>query len=657
MDKLIPEDDGTEKIPQKPSSLATKQPYDGDVTEEDVLYRVTRRFESYEENTQESRALAEKCTDYYHGEQWDEETRATLEARRQPCVTLNRIASKIDFVLGMETRSRTDPKAYPREPGDDKSADIATAGLRYVCESQDFDSKWSDCNADVMIPGNAAMQIMVKFMPGQTASPEVVLEWIPWDRFFYDPHSRYHDFSDARFMGSVVWMDWDDAIERWPESAEMIENCNPEYASTGTGETTDDRPQWVMFSEDDRKRIKVIYMEYKVGEEVWVCTFIRGGFLEAPQVSPYLDQWGQPTWSIEAQSAKVDRKNNRYGAVKHLMGPQDEINQRRSRALHLSNNRQTIGEQGAVADVAAMKHELTKADGHVEINKGFRFELLETNDMAVAHMNLLAEAKSEIDNIGANAALTGKQEGGQSGRAIQARQQGGIVELEPIFMRMRQMKLRIYRAIWLRMKQFWKDEKWFRILGDDAKNTFVGVNIPVTAAEALIERGEVTPEEVQQMLQQGGPEAAMQLGAVVGYKNALGDMDVDIRLDEAADFITLAQEQFDAMVSLSSSGVQFPPEVLIMASSLKNKAQILEKMKGMGGTPEEQQAQAQQQQEVQNFQRQGVILDLQQKAATVDKTQAEAMRARADAEKSAADAAQIVMTPPEQTEADSFQNG
>ena len=57
------------------------------------------------------------------------------------------------------------------------------------------------------------------------------------------------------------------------------------------------------------------------------------------------------------QSGYVDRDNNRYGAIKDMIGPQDEINKRRSKALHLLTMRQVVAEQGAVEDVDAARAE------------------------------------------------------------------------------------------------------------------------------------------------------------------------------------------------------------------------------------------------------------------------------------------------------------
>jgi hypothetical protein len=68
--------------------------------------------------------------------------------------------------------------------------------------------------------------------------------------------------------------------------------------------------------------------------------FTKGGFVVEPQPSPYLGEEGQPENPIKAVSLYIDRDNNRYGEVRTMIGPQDEINKRRSKALHLISQRQ-----------------------------------------------------------------------------------------------------------------------------------------------------------------------------------------------------------------------------------------------------------------------------------------------------------------------------
>jgi hypothetical protein len=85
---------------------------------EDVAALV-QMFEASEESTREARKLSERDRDYYDNKQWTAEETAALEKRKQPVVTYNRIARKIDFLSGLEKQQRKDPKAFPRNPKDE----------------------------------------------------------------------------------------------------------------------------------------------------------------------------------------------------------------------------------------------------------------------------------------------------------------------------------------------------------------------------------------------------------------------------------------------------------------------------------------------------------------------------------------------------------
>jgi hypothetical protein len=315
------------------------------------------------------------------------------------------------------------------------------------------------------------------------------------------------------------------------------------------------------------------------------------------------------------QSAKIDRDNDRYGVVRNLVPLQDEINKRRSKALHLLNVRQTIGEQGAV-DVQTAKAQMSRPDGHVEVAPGMRFEVVPQGEFMDGQLILLQEAKSEMDMVGAAAALSGKEPRGQSGIALQTRQQGGMLELEVIRDNFRSLRLRSYRAIWYAIKQFWTAEKWVRVTDDEANLRYVGLNKPLTNAELLAQQGvDIPPPELLD------PGIAQMLSQPSGQvQNDVKYLDVDIVIEESVDSTVLQQEEFAVIANMVSSGLPIPPDIVIEASSLRNKQQILDRMRGQNLTPEQQQQQAQQAQ----MQQASLQADLRAKHAKADKDEAQA---------------------------------
>lgn len=547
----------------------------------EVLERLVNWHESYEQSTTESRLECERDRDYYDHKQYTQAEIATLNKRKQPVVTANRIKPKVDFMLGMERQRRTDPKAYPRNPGDEEGANAASDALRYVVDDQLWDRKRSDCFENLLIEGACGADICIR----KTKNGNTVIEinQVPWDRMWGDPHSRKRDWSDGKVRGQYLWMDLEDAKQRYPDQEDKLESTiNGESMSNADTFSDVPRTRW---ADPKRKRIRVVEAWSREGEKIFYSAFTKAGLLERME-SPYVNEEGDPEDGLVFSSAFIDRDGNRYGAVRGWISLQDEVNKRRSKALHLLSVRQTKGEKGAVDDVRKAKAELAKPDGHVEVTPGMVFEILPTGDMAQAQFQLLAEAKGEIDAVGVNAALSGNESRVMSGRALQAKSEQGLAELGPVFDAFNQFQHDVYRKVWNRIKQYWTAEKWVRVTEDGNNVRFVGLNTPMTMADQIIDEakkaGKDVPEELQAQMRQDP-----QLQGIVGTRNNVAKLDVDIVIEDAPASASIQSEEFQALMqvapAMAQAGKPIDPEILIEASSLRTKDKILKKMRGEEG--------------------------------------------------------------------------
>ncbi len=394
-----------------------------DVSDNDVLRKYVSQFEVFLTSTIDARNLSERDSDYVHHKQWTDDEAQTLKDRNQAPVVVNRIKTKVNLLNGVQRQRRSDPKALPRTPQHEKDADSITDALRFVADNTDFEITSSQCFEDKTVWGYEAAVVEVD---PNNPDLEVSITRINPDRFYFDPFSRRLDFKDAKYMGIVLWMDAEDAKTVFPGNDKEIDDMLDGRTDPAEGETFEDKPVWV-----DRKRKRLrICQHYSLEDGVWhVSYFNHFLFLIDPRPSPYLNEQGDPENPIEAESAYIDRENCRYGEVRSYIDAQDEINHRRSRALHLLSARQTIGDRGAVDDIDETKRELAKADGHIVVNPNKNFEIVPNDDFTQGQLALYQDAKGDIDSIGANAALSGTPEENLSGRAIQALQQGGIAEL------------------------------------------------------------------------------------------------------------------------------------------------------------------------------------------------------------------------------------
>jgi hypothetical protein len=535
----------------------------------DDLSRLKGYFSDAQALTQDARQRALVAIDYYDSDQFTREELTTLALRGQPAITVNRIKPAINSIIGVTERGRSDPRAWPRNPSDAGSADAATDVLRYIADFNRFKRLKQDCFRDLLVPGFCAALV------GVDADSQVTITQVRWEEFFHDPRSRRQDFKDARYLGLAKWMYADDTEALYPEKAAGIA-ATLDAASGGGGlgddQSFQDRPlqgalsaSWV---DAKQRRLMVVEMYLKDAGAWRRCVFTGGDVLEDGP-SPYLDHRGRADCPIEAMSAYVKRDNARYGAVWDMIGPQDEINKRRSKSVHLlSTTRIEVRDQQAVdvdADVA--RREASRPDGVIPYGWGLAPNTVEFQ----GNMEMLQEAKAEIERMGPSPAVLGRSDNDASGRALLARQQSGLIELGNLYGALEDWELRIYRQCWSRAKQFWREPQFIRVTDDDDAPKFVGLNQPVTHS--------VT-------------------GAVLGYVNRVAEMDVDIEVDVQADTGTIQQEAFIELLQLVGSSPiyqqQAPLSTLIQLSPIPHKRAVLDVIKQAG----EMQARATEQQQL-----------------------------------------------------------
>jgi hypothetical protein len=255
-----------------------------------------------------------------------------------------------------------------------------------------------------------------------------------------------------------------------------------------------------------------------------------------------------------------------------MISPQDEVNKRRSKALHLLNVAQVHYEDGTIDNIEEFRREAARPDGALKYAPGALRDgstRIDRNiEVATAQFQLLQESKNEIDLRGPNATMMGEKAQGSSsasGKAIIASQQGGMMEIGELLDALRDLDNRVFRKVWYRIRQFWTAEKWVRVTDDERNVKWVGINI--------------SPEKRQQieMMAQQDPEMAKTISGLAG---PIAELECDIIISDVPDAVTPALEQWQGLVELAKAGIAIPPDVLIeSAPNLRNKERLLEKMK------------------------------------------------------------------------------
>lgn len=536
---------------------------------------------------------AKRARRYYDGDQLTPSMKRKLKTAKQPETIRNRIAPGVDGILGLIEQSKVDPRAYPRNPQDEEATDVATKCLQYVADKNRFHKVKLDLADNHCVEGIAAAIIQAD------ERGEVLITQIPFDEFFYDPHSKQADYSDARYMGIAKWMYADDLAKIYPEYAsEISSTVNQSNGIVAGGLSWDDDKPNTAIPWIDRKMRRVLAVEIYYREDGWKrCVFCAAGELEPQADSPYVDENGEPMNPIEASSCFIDFELRRYSQVRRAIPLQDELNARASRSLHLFNSRQlqvTNPDFPPDVDSNEARIEAARADGLLPTG----YTPVPTTDMAQGNLLIMQEVSTSLDRLFPTPAVLGRVDGSsQSGRSRLVLQQAGMTELGRSLGRFEDFENRIYRQSWLRIRQFWTDQKYVRVTNDEGAPEFLQINQPIYQRAPLMNpytgqpviNQDGTPQTEVVMVPQPvpGPDGQPQVGPdgmpvmqpqplVIGLDNRVAEMDMDIVVESVPDTANLAAEQFDQIIKLVPvyGPEKVPFEAVLALSSLPEKRKV-----------------------------------------------------------------------------------
>lgn len=477
---------------------------------------------------------------YYHGAQWTPRQIEILRRRHQPPLTWNRVNRKINGIVGLVERLRSDPKALPTSMRSQAGADIATQVIRAVLAENDWKGIDPWCLLQCCIDGIAGVQRTLA--PGKNGEPDIDLKWVIGDEYFYDPKSYRLDFKDRRYEGISKWLDVEEAIELFPDKEDTLRGLIQGDSDLTTN--ADREYKWVITSTQSLRLVEHWYKR----KGKWCWAFYVSSVLLDEGISPFFDEKGNSATSFNMFSSGVDHDGDRYGFVRNLLGPQDSLNQSKSKSLHLANSRRLIATKGAVDDVEKARIEYARPDGYIEVNPGGEVKPDDKTQDLAAFLQMSETAGQEIDSFaGTNiAVLQGASLANISGRALELLRQPGMAELGPFVLAYRQWKLQLYRDIWTTAQRMWTKERWLPVINDN------------------------DPQKAQ-FIQLNGV-GLDQFGRPV-LVNALGELDVNIVLEEGPDVETVMQDAYDTLKGYPPG--TFPPQVLIELSPMPRERKNL----------------------------------------------------------------------------------
>lgn len=474
--------------------------------------------------------------DFYDGVQWDEQDKLAVEARGQPALVFNEIRESINWVIGVERRSKMDFMVNPRTDEDRDMAHLKRNLLKYT----------SDVNKDQFVRSMAfsdAVRVGLGWMEdGIRSDPfdePLFCRFESWRNMWYDYLDPSYDLSQSRYLFRSKWVDLDVAMKMYPERAGRIQKhaqrhdmygyndeeyfLNQRYYATDSQGRARGQHNYVgdaeLAGDNRRDRVRLVEAWYRmpvagqfiraenpkftrfngmlfdadndlhkhmvgasggastydaIRMKVFMTVFIDGALLQAPSAPYNHDKFPfTPVWAFRRK-----RDNAPYGLIRNMRDPQEDLNKRRSKALFILATNQVVMDSGAVDDIDELRENAAAPDGIIIKKSNKELQLLRDNKLAEEHLMLEQADKDYIRHAaGVTPENLGHETNAISGRAIEARQTQGAVGTAELFDNLRfAFQLQGEKRLAL-IEQFYDQPKTFRILGERGAAAFARVNM------------------------------------------------------------------------------------------------------------------------------------------------------------------------------------
>ena len=546
---------------------------------------------------------AEKCDAFFRGDQWDKVDKARLEAVRRPALTINKILSTISNVLGEQIFNRAETSFRPRSGAPSEVADILTKVFKQISDNNQLDWKRSDMFADGAITSRGFLDVRIGY--GDSMQGEVAIDNLNPKNVIIDPDGEEYDPDSWSEVFTTKWVTADDiAVLYGKDDAELLRNREQSFFPYGYDSIQAFRDRFgdrfnPMYTGDYdnssvMRNIRLIERQYRLlDRQKHFVDPTTGDMRPIPddfdrnKIALMTSQYGlQVTtklvrrirWTVIADNVRLHddwspykhftvvpyfpyfRRGTTIGLVENLLGPQELLNKVSSQELHVINTTANSGWKVKTGSLTNMTVEELEEKGAqtglvVEVTDVNDIEKIQPNQVPTGLDRITYKAEEHIKTIsGVSDSAQGFDREDVAAKAIQAKRQAGATNLAKPMDSLSRTDHILARNILDLVQQFYTEERIMTITHDEA-----------TGETETFAVNEVSPE-----------------GQIVNDLT-LGEYDVVVSSVPRRE--TLEDSQFEQAVALREMGVQIPDSVLIDASRLTNKKDVLKQMQGDQESP------------------------------------------------------------------------
>jgi hypothetical protein len=553
---------------------------------------------------------ADKCNDFFIGNQWNPNDMALLQAQKRPALTINKIISTISNVLGEQIQNRTDIGFRPRSGAPIELAETLTKVFRQVADANQLDWKRSDMFCDGIITSRGFLDVRLDFTDSMMG--EVKIDNLNPKNVLVDPDAEDYDPDTWNDVFVTKWLTWQDIELLYSkEDAEQLKNRGTSFFPYGYDSIERERDRFGFYynkgyymgpwdQAEVIRNIRVIERQWKKLDNQAHLVDPQTGDMrpipaswDANKIAMVTQQYGLAVtkklvkrirWTVTADNHVLHddwspyrhftvvpyfpyfRRGKTVGLVENLLGPQEYLNKVTSQELHVINTTANSGWIVQTGKLRNMQIEDLEQRGaetglvlEVDGAPGEVVQKINPNQTPTGLDRFSYKAEEHIKSIsGVTDYMAGNAREDVSAKAVAMNTNRGSLSLSKPLDGMARTDYLLARNVLSLVQEFYSEP---RILN-------------VTA-------NRVTGDVEQISVNQPDPMTGQILNDLT-----IGEFDVVVSSTPHRE--TLEDSQFEQAISLRELGIKVPDEVLIENSRLNKRGEIIKQMRDAAESPEQQ---------------------------------------------------------------------
>lgn len=484
MEKLLNMNDPTLVVDR--STAADMAARDKSDTTEGLPWRTFEKWMGDLRNQPAWRQLADKCADYYDGNQLTAAQLTEMEAAGMAPIIANIVRPTIDVVLGMEAKTRQDWRVAS-DAGEFQDVAEAESFLLSEAERESkADRACSDAYAGQIKSGLAWAEVSKSINPFDYPYR---VRAVNRREIWWDWRAKEPDLSDARYLLRRRWIDLDELLTIFPQHADLLEQVGGGRITFNRFDLTTEGSSEVLIDAHSRElRTTLDDLEWRDTErgmlclgEFWYRTWHRGHVIRVsnkvipvdtsnpiiaaaivsgrvtpePAIYPKvrLSWWAGPHRLADIETKKrrfpyvpfwgfrEDRTGIPYGLIRPMIDPQDEYNARRAKLMWLLSAKRVFADSDALDQnyntFSDLAREINRPDSVTILNpsrkSGSTVRVDTDHGLATQQFNVMHDAQQLLQQTaGVYQSMMGQTGSATSGLAINSLVEQGATTLAEI---------------------------------------------------------------------------------------------------------------------------------------------------------------------------------------------------------------------------------